>query len=309
MESLKDPEIIEAGTSQEKITQIDRNLIIKGSVNGPVHVVNGQCYVLGSVQGPVAVVNGSVTVLGTVKDSVSVVSGNIRVAGRIEGSSHVVDGKILKSPEARIEGSTTECSLNGVANFIGNKFGNNNLNITRHYNFNMTPGLNAPPCFFFWKWKIAVAVLGIIFSGLLVLIWPEHFSEKAKELGQNPLRYGAIGIIFWIVFWALFAVALLASILLIGLPFVALLILVMVAVKWYGFTVVFSWIGQLVLRKIRGVESSSLAAVVTGGLLLAGVRLIPFLGFLLIWAVGWLAAGVTVLNLLRQTRSSKGALS
>jgi len=88
-----------------------------------------------------------------------------------------------------------------------------------------------------------------------------------------------------------------------------LLILVMVAVKWYGFTVVFSWIGQLVLRKIRGVESSSLAAVVTGGLLLAGVRLIPFLGFLLIWAVGWLAAGVTVLNLLRQTRSSKGALS
>ena len=278
MESLKDPEIIEAGTRQEKITRKDRNIIIKGRVNGPVNLVNGQCYVLGSVQGPVAVVDGSVTVLGTVKDSVHVERGDIRVAGRIEGSANVVNGKILRNPAATIAGNKHKC-----------------------FNTHNQSGFSFP---IFYKYKISAAVLSIIFAILLVLIWPEHITESAKELGHNPLRYGAIGLVFWAVFWVLFAVALVASILLIGLPFVALLILILVAVNWYGFTVVFSWIGGSILRKIRGVESSSLVAVLTGGLLLEGLSFIPFLGWLLIWAAGWLAAGVAVLNVLRKTRSS-----
>jgi Zn-dependent protease with chaperone function len=149
-------------------------------------------------------------------------------------------------------------------------------------------------------WKAYSGLLLILCSLVLVLIWPQHFLKAADDLGENPVKYLGVGLLFWILYIFLMILSVIASFLLIGLPFLGFLIVLGFAMKFYGFAVVYSWIGGLILRKFRSSEDSALAFVVTGGIALLALHFIPYLGIILFFLAAKIASGTAIYGVYQQ---------
>lgn len=301
--AMKNTDVIEEGETEENVSRIGRNVIIRGTVNGSVSVVSGQCFVMGKVNGPVSVVNGSVGIIGRVNGPVSVVAGDIRVAGVVTGNCSAVGGRVIKSPGAKVGGETVELGSDGLAGALVKKIAGFNAGNQFHHRSHpgYCPVSSLAGCsHFFVIWRLLAGICLIFISLLLALIWPEHFAQTAGELGASPLKYFAVGFLFWVAFWVLLAIALLTSIILIGIPFLGALILLNLAIKWYGYTVLFTWIGHLIVRKLCKFEAAEIACVLTGGVVLVGLFSIPCLGFLLCFLAAKFAAGAAVFGAFRK---------
>jgi cytoskeletal protein CcmA (bactofilin family) len=317
-ENLENKDVISAGSTVDNVFKMGRNVIIEGTVNGEVSIQNGQCFVLGTVNGSVSVTHGSLTVIGKVNGPVEVSGGDLRVAGEIKGSSDVVGGKILKTSSANIRGNITEFHLDGPAGklldaviaFVAN-IPNDDVSINRHQSISSSKlknqGFESAYLPFLFLWKVFTVSMSIIFPIILILIWPGHFLQKSHELKKEPLKCGAIGVLYYIGYWSLVLCAFFLSLMLIGLPFLGLLLLIDVCLIWYGYAVLYSWVGQMILRKFRGVESSVLFAFLAGAAILCALSFVPYLGFSIGLVGRWIAAGVAVLAVIRHWKRSIAA--
>lgn len=292
------PEDADSIKDGQNVSRVGRDIIIRGTAQS-VSVVGAQCFVLGTVNGPVSVVNGSATILGKVNGPVSVVSGDIRVGGVISGACSVVGGRVIKSPGARIEGATSEVALNSTVKKLLSRLAGMGAGHKKHTGY--CPMSDLRGCsHFFMACRLVASVVLVIISLLLVLAWPGRFSRAAAELGASPLRYLAVGLLVWLAFLMLLAIALAASILIIGLPFLGALLLLNLAIKWYGFTVLFAWIGHCLLRTFTRRGVSELACVFAGGVVFTALILIPCLGFLIFFVGGKFATGAAFLAVFRK---------
>ena len=310
-ENLENKDVISAESTVDNVFKMGRNVIIEGTVNGEVSIQNGQCFVLGTVNGSVSVEHGSLTVIGKVNGPVEVYGGDLRVAGEIKGSSDVVGGKILKTSSANIRGATTEFHLDGAAGKLldaliamGSTIPNDEVSINSHQSISSSKpknqGFDSAHLPFLFLWKVFTVIMSIIFPIILILIWPGHFLQKSQELKKEPLKCGAIGVLFYIGYWSLVLCAFFLSLMLIGLPFLGLLLLIDVCLIWYGYAVLYSWVGQMILGKFRGSESSVLFAFLAGAAILCALSFVPYLGFSLGLVERWIAAGVAVLAVIRR---------
>lgn len=284
-------EMIETASKVERINQ---SVIIRGKVNGPCNLVNGDLYVLGEVQGPVSVIKGDVTVLGQVHGPVKAVLGDVRVAGKVDGPVNVIAGRLLRSEGAHISSSTSV--LNGMSEAETSWMANwqeEDLD-------NLLDSLVSPWAFAFWG---VLLVWWLCAPALLALLMPEAIEQGETLLRANALKAVAFGLLFWAIFWFLTIAAALLCFLLVGIPILGLLALVYVAVKWFGLTVVFLWSGRRLCSLFGRQPSSLFPPLIVGAVVLGLIRMIPLLGAIVWIFAGLFAAGACVMCLSAKSQS------
>ena len=285
-QSDKNAEIIGKGMVGSSLSRIGTDIVAKGDIDGPVSLVSGNLYILGRVNGAISVIGGDATILGTVSGPVSVVGGNIRISGTINGSASTVGGRIERTPGASIVGETS--TVGGSLNMFGPHF-------VHDWKFNH----NGKPTHALFWWRALMLVWWIGASALAVLIMPRPLENAARQLGAEPARTGAIGLLFWVVYLFILLMSVLLCFFIIGFPMLGLLVLGWLAVKWFGMTVVFLWFGRGLFQRLGWTATSDFLPVFAGAVVLGLLRMIPILGFLIWFVVDLLGAGIAILAFAR----------
>jgi len=302
-EASKDAEIIGPDDTAQTLSRLNKTVVAKGTIQGATSVIRGDLFLLGTAQGPISVVGGNATILGKASGPVSVVGGNLRVAGEIAGDVSVVGGSIVKAPGAVISGRTST-----VGGFWSSSFGKKNTwNKNANLNMNLS-SLCKPHHCAAWNaiilaLKLTAGALWLATAALLAYLIPAPLEKALGHLRNDALKSVGIGILFWIVFGFMVCISLVLCLLLIGVPMIGLLVLLALAMKGFGITVVFLWTGRMLCTRFQRETTSTVSPVVIGGLAIVLLRLIPCLGSILWLAIIIVSAGISILAFIRRSQS------
>jgi hypothetical protein len=204
----------------------------------------------------VVVLNGSAEVLGRVTGNVVVLRGNavLRAGAAVDGDVVCIGGKLDAAPTAVVTGSKVE---------IGGKI-----------------GWQALPFFSIGKllllgflYKVATAVVMLLLSIFLVLMWPDQVRVAAEEASLDLFKSTLVGVLALVV---LVPLAIGFAITLFGLPISLAVVFFMTVASWFGVATV----AYLVGHKFRS-GFSPLVAVIIGLLVLKLIHFVPFIGGML----------------------------
>ena len=229
---------------------------------------------------PGASANQVVAVLGsvdvgpgaTVDDNVVAVGGDIHVApgAHIGGDAVSVGGKIVIDEGAEIDGQQTAIDVPGLGGLLGM--------------VGAKTSLERRPASLAWRLARALTEFIVFFAlGLLLfLVFPRRVDAVTASLQHAPGKAVLTGILG---FLAVPLVAILLVVTLIGIPFVAVLLVGVAAATIMGYTALALWFGRaLPFRFERGAPILQLAI---GTAILVALGQVPILGKLLLFA-GWL---------------------
>lgn len=253
-----------------------------GSTTGRQLVAIGRdVSVEGEALSDVAALNGSVDVSGRVDGSVIVLRGDARLAptARVAGDIYVVGGRIHAARGAQTGGR-------------------------------MVSYPNAPNA---WLTLLEGPSIGLGFASRLVLgaklalvaSWAlllllffatsgRQLIETAEGVRREPFRSFFVGLtgVVCLVLTALFFTAFARGIL--GVPFVALIVLLGVVLKLWGTVAVFYALGDWLSRHVFRRRFQPLNAATIGLLVLGAVKFLPWLGVLAWYAVTLIGVGAAL---------------
>jgi hypothetical protein len=283
--------VIVDDSSNSESSYINQDVVVRGNLGRGISVLRGKLFVLGHINGPVSVINGNATIIGTVNGPVSVVNGDLRVAGKIIGPVSVVAGHLTRADGSQITGAPSVIGpfgfgSHGKKDFVGS-----------------SPFKDLAPLFLspYWLyWKLAMLIWWLAIAFLLMALWPRGISSGMALLCAEPVRAFALGLGFWIIFWILFAISCGLLFLLVGFPLVGLLSVLYVAVKWFGLSIVFLWLGTILCRRFHWSVETPYLPLLVGVLTLGALRMIPILGFLIWCGANMLGAGICLIWLMRK---------
>ena len=147
-------------------------------------------------------------------------------------------------------------------------------------------------------------VMTMIRSGLLVLwialgcataaIFQPAIARTQVELRQTPGRSAALGFLWLISFWILLLAGVVMALVLIGLPFILVVLVFDLALRVFGLTVTFAVVGEWVARRLNRPGVSIYAAVFIGACVLGLFRLVPIAGSFIWFAAALFGVGATL---------------
>ncbi len=293
---------VEEGAVSETISEVEKPVLVLGTVDGNVSTVGRDVAVLGVVKGNVSSSGGTVTVLGTVDGRVAVVGGDLRLAGNVTGKKLVTGGKLTKLPAAKNESKSAVSNADKKTNSSGKwdfHFDSGNSD----FSFKMEPG-GSPSLVDvlgpFWfaplmlVWRSGLLVLWLAVGCTIAALFHPSILRAKAELQQAPGRGIALGFLWLIVFWVLLIISIVLSFVIIGLPLLVVLLAFDLALHVFGMTVIFSCVGEWLSKRINHPNASIYAMVFAGACLLGLVRLIPILGSLAWFVAGLFGAGATL---------------
>ena len=248
---------------------------------GSERVVFGQSLTIGpeEVVDKAVAVGGSVTISGHVRKDAVAVGGSVTLlpGARVEGDAVAIGGTVSVDAEATLEGDNV--SLGGaMPTMVGSVVrgavgGRPNL----HSMF----GLVA---------RMTRAVLLYVIALLIALAFPHAVSRIRTYLVSRPglSALGGLAILLgFLPFCALLAVTI------IGIPLIPVAVMLLVALLLLGFTVSAGWLGEK-LPFLQ--EKTPVKTVALGGVVLALVSLVPWIGTSTIMIVAAIAAGAALIS-------------
>ena len=247
---------LEAGSlARHQLVAIGRDLIVAGEALDDVAAVDGSVEVSGRVDGDVVVLGGDARLLPT---------------ARIGGDVHVLGGVIRASPGARALGrmvSYPTASSALITLVEGPSLG---LGFA-------SPVVVGTKLALLAAWA-ALLLLFFAASGRQVL-------ETADEVRREPFRNFFVGLtgVLALVLTGLFFSAFTGG--LVGVPLLALVVLLSLVLKLWGMIAVFYALGEWLARRVLHRRLRPLNAATIGLLVLGAVKFLPLVG---VWA--WTAA-------------------
>ncbi len=146
--------------------------------------------------------------------------------------------------------------------------------------------------------------MAIVRCGLLVLwvalgcataaIFQPAIAKTQNELRLAPGRCAALGFLWLISFWILLLFGAVMALVLIGLPFILVVLVFDLALRVFGLTVTFAVIGEWVARRLNRPGVSIYTAVFLGACVLGLLRLIPVAGSFIWFAAALFGVGATM---------------
>ena len=250
------PELAMAGRAGDRVV-----------LSGPVDVPSGQ------VAGEVVDLHGDVSVGGLVRGDVVVLDGRVNVQGQVSGDVVVFHGPVLLGPHAQVGGSVI------TEGTVLRKPGATVAGGIRH---GFPVNVRAPSLAAGWlAVEVAVSISTLALGLVLLLLAPRGadavFDAAGDALGAS-IGWG-LGLLL-----GLPALAVLAVVTLVGLPFGIGLLLGLVALYATGYT----WTVWIVGRAILGTRRSRVLGFLLGWLIMRMIGVVPFLGT----AVWILASGL-----------------
>ena len=249
--------------------------------HGSERVVFGQSLSVGADEtiSKAVAIGGSVTVAGHVRQDAVAIGGSVTLlpGARVEGDAVAVGGSVSVDPGATLEGDNV--SLGGtIPTTIGSA--------TRW----AVGGGRGMRSMFGFASRMTRAVLLYVIALLIAAAFPGAFSRVKTYLVDRPglSALGGLAIVFG---FAPLCVVLAVTI--IGIPLIPVAVLLLIALLLFGFTVSAGWLGEhMPLLQ----EKTPVRIVALGGVVLALVGLIPWIGTAVLVLVAAVAAGATLLS-------------
>jgi len=223
-------------------------------------------------------IGGSVTIAGHVLRDTVAVGGSITLlpGARVEGDAVALGGSVSVDPAATVEGDSV--SLGGtIPTTIGS---------AARWVVGGGPSMRMRSLFS----RTARAVLVYVIALLIAVAFPGALSRVKTYLVDRPglSAQGGLAIIFGFV-----PLCVLLAVTIIGIPLIPVAVLLLIALLFFGFTVSAGWLGERmpVLR-----DKTPVKTVALGGVVLALVGLIPWLGTAVLVLVAAIPAGAALLS-------------
>jgi hypothetical protein len=235
------------------------------------------------------VINGDITrVFGNVsvppdeevKGDVTVVFGDADIAGRVDGDVTVFGGTLTKEPGSVIAGSDTNVGSSNISEYV--PFAPSMSSRIAHEEGRLM------------AWLAYSAIVLVAF-----LIFPVRVRTALDRIEHHPGLSAGIGVLTLV---AVFPVAFLLAITIVGLPLIPVEFLALFALILIGHAALSTLIGRRLYEMILPrTTPSPLAALILGLLVVSAAGIVPVLGPLvmgLVWLVG---LGAAVLAFVRET--------
>ena len=224
-------------------------------------------------------VGGSVTIAGHVRRDAVAVGGSVTLlpGARVEGDAVAIGGAVSIDQGATLEGDNV--SLGGaLPTGVGS--------LTR-WVVGGRPGLHSMLGF---ASRMTRAVLLYVIALLIAVAFPDAFSRIKTYLVNRPglSALGGLAIIFGFV-----PLCVLLAVTIIGIPLIPVAVMLLVALLLFGFTVSAGWLGE---RMPLLQEKTPVKTVALGGVVLALVGLVPWIGTAALILVAAFSAGATLLS-------------
>jgi hypothetical protein len=235
---------------------------------------------------------------------VDVCVGNIHQAGEVEGSTSLVFGKTFSISDGKSadeeSSSDYNCLIFGKAFSIGNgKKADEGSGSGYNYSWNITSDVLA----LFISAVALVLRLGFSLMWLALALLIAAVAPRMVESGRTLIRDTmartfAIGLLWKLAYWLLLLVFTAASFLLIGIPFLLVLLIIQWLLVLLGLPALLLGLGRWVFHRFGRPAPSFYLAIFTGGVVVTLLRLIPFAGDVFWWAFAVLASGAAIRQLL-----------
>lgn len=306
---------VSAGKTQREVVSVFGSSTVDGTVTDAAVSIFGNTLVNGAVGDAAVSVMGNTTVNGTVHDVAVSVLGTTTVNGKVKGSVVAVLGNVVLGPNAevgeevvavlgKIKRADTSIVHGGVQQIGGfGPFGDlawlrawvtKCLFLGRPLGFGENLG---------WTWLIAGGFL--LFYLLLALLFPRAINRTVEVLEQRPGRTLLAALLSALLAPVLFVILAITGIGLLLIPFLAAGLFFGAL---FGRAAVCAWFG----RRITSLFGDSQMRHVTievlfGGVMVALLYTVPFLGGLLWKLFGILGLGMVVYALILGMKSDRPA--
>jgi hypothetical protein len=249
---------------------------------GAERVVLGQSLTVGAdeVVDKAVAVGGSVTISGHVRRDAVAVGGSVTLlpGARVEGDAVAIGGTVSVEEGASLEGDNV--SLGGaIPTMVGS--------VTR-WAVGGRPHLRS---MFGFASRLARAVLLLAVALLIALAFPGRVARVRAYLVSRPGLSSLGGIVLLLGFPALCAML---AVTIIGIPLIPLAAMLLVVLLLFGFTVSAGWLGERM--PLLQENKTPVTAVALGGVVLAIVGLVPWLGTAVLVLTAAVSAGATLLS-------------
>jgi len=251
----------------------------KDEVQDNVIAFGGNVIVEGRVKESIIVFGGSIILSGEVGDSVVGFGTAItlRSSAVVKGDVASIGGTMEKEPGCVISGDTVYFKggkmLSGL--FKGGWMG-----------FPFIPLILILKLIAFFIWLFIALVIASLF--------PRQLAMASSQIRTSFGPVVGIGALALVLFIGLIIVFTLLSLILIGIPFLLFIIAVGIAIKVFGEVVLFYFFGETIGRAMRNKTPAPLAAVIIGLVVISFIKLIPILGFLFSFFLGFIAWGAVI---------------
>lgn len=284
-----------AGGTADSVVAVFGNATSAGTVHHGVVSVLGNATVKGPVSEGAVAVLGNVYVDSNVDGDVVAVLGNVELGpnARVTGSTVVVFGTIQRAPKSVVLGETSQIIGVNVPSMqwltpwfkhcalLGRPLA-------------LEPGLE-------WAWALALGFLALYI--LLALLFREPMEQCVRTLETQPGRSLLASLLTLLLTPAVFFALLITIILAVVIPFLGL---AMLAAGLFGKAVMLLVIGRRITQPFNVPALSHPASgVLIGGVVVLGLYLIPFIGFLVYNLLGIVGLGVVMYTILLNVKVAR----
>ena len=299
-----------ANDNNDIVTVGGNSTLAKGKSADAVVSVLGSSTSEGDVLDSVVSVVGNSRVTGPVGDSVVAVAGEAYVNSEVHGDVVAVLGNIELGPEADIGGDVTA---------VGGSIRRDPAAVVHGEVQNVLVGLPGAftwlhpwveHCLLYgrplafaqglgWAWGLALGflalylVLSLLFRGAVDRCVETLETQPGQSLLAALLTLLLIPVVFIILCITIVGIA--------ALPF---LMLGLFCAGLFGRTIVLAALGRRVTKLGGATSNLTLLAVLVGGVIVLGLYLIPFLGFIIYTVLGIIGLGVVIYTLILAARGS-----
>ena len=270
----------DVGTAESRDGWRERRRERRGR-HGSERVVFGRSLDVGAEEtiSKAVAIGGSVTVAGRVRQDAVAIGGSVTLlpGARVEGDAVAVGGTVSVEPGAILDGDnvslagTIPTAVASIARWaVGGGRGMRSM--------------------FGFASRMTRALLLYVLALLIAVAFPGAFSRVKAYLVERP-GLSALGGLAIVLGFAPLCVLLAVTI--IGIPLIPVAALLLVALLLFGFTVAAGWLGE---RMPWLSEKTPVKTVALGGVVLALVSLLPWLGTAALMLVAAFAAGAALLS-------------
>ncbi len=252
-------------------------------------------------------IGASVLVEGTAEKNIAVLGGDVTVKGRVKGDVVCLAGDILLLQGSVVDGDTVACfgqvkrnqgaMLNGEVVSINIK-----KEKVRGLITDMSSGmgkLHMSPLMV--SMRITLLLSWLLVALFLTALFPSQTRRGVDKIKHSSLPILLTGLSSFIVFVILVVIFTILSFVLIGIPFLILTVVVVLALKAFGLTALFEFIGRWLSKVLKLNNPSPYVCVLFGWLFLGILKFIPYAG-----SISWLAVSIFALGTAVLTRFGTG---
>jgi hypothetical protein len=265
--------------AEQHFTVKEDIVVGKGETQDNIVSFGGNVTIEGRVRESVVVFGGSVTVAGEVGDSVVGFGTtiNLRSTAAVKKDVVSIGGVLNKEPGSAVGGDTVYFHTGEVFSklFKGGLF-----------TFPFIPLILVLMLIGSFIWLLIAIVVAALF--------PRQIALAASRIRTSFWPIVGTGVVALLIFAGLVIFFALLSLVIIGIPFLLLLLALGLIIKIFGNVVIFYFFGESVARAIRRQAPAPMAAVILGLIVVTLIKLVPLLGLFISLGLTVIAWGVAV---------------